>query len=160
MFAGIMLLLKRFLFTDETTIGALTYQGVGICWTLEDKDRGLNQLMPAETIKQIKVFGKTAIPIGKYKFEFYNSPKHGEVYLLKNVPGFEYIEIHPANTDEQLLGCIAPGSKYYEDKKGSYAVSESRIARDKLYKLIQDNKIDTILIYKDGQQTNNAAQAS
>jgi hypothetical protein len=74
-----------------------------ICFTLEDQDRKLEE-------GNGKVYGKSAIPTGTYELELYNSPKHGLVPLLKNVPGFKYVEIHKANKAEELLGCIAVGA--------------------------------------------------
>lgn len=85
------------------TLGVL-YEGTRkICFTLEDQDRKLEE-------GNGKVYGKSAIPLGEYELELYNSPKHGMVPLLKNVPGFKYVEIHKANKAEELLGCIAVGA--------------------------------------------------
>ena len=51
-----------------------------------------------------------AIPAGTYAVTLYDSPKFGRVMpLLNGVPGRSYIEIHPANFPQQLLGCIAVG---------------------------------------------------
>ena len=54
----------------------------------------------------------SCIPLGAYECSIYNSPKHGKVYLLKNVPNRSMIEIHVANVQQELLGCIALGTDY------------------------------------------------
>ena len=46
----------------DYTIGKLYINGQYFCDTLEDKDRGLTQDMDENTIFDIKVYGKTAIP--------------------------------------------------------------------------------------------------
>ncbi len=51
----------------------------------------------------------TLIPEGIYAYCFYNSPVNGWVVLLKDVPGFDYIEHHAANWPYQLKGCTAHG---------------------------------------------------
>ena len=55
---------------------------------------------------------KSCIPLGAYECSIYDSPKHGKVYLLKNVPNRSMIEIHVANVQQELLGCIALGNDY------------------------------------------------
>lgn len=51
----------------------------------------------------------TLIPEGTYPYCFYNSPVNGWVVMLKDVPGFSYIEHHGANWAFQLKGCSAHG---------------------------------------------------
>lgn len=50
------------------------------------------------------------IPEGTYNLEPYNSPVHGEVWQVMDVPNRTNIEWHPANWAHQLLGCMAPGN--------------------------------------------------
>ena len=92
------------------TLGRLFIDGDSepLCYTLEDQDRYLED-------GNGKIYGRSAIPTGRYRLEIYNSPKHGIVPLFKNVPGFEYIEMHKANHAEELLGCIAVGEERTED---------------------------------------------
>lgn len=52
---------------------------------------------------------KSCIPEGEYQYETYQSPKHGDVLLLKNVPDRTFIEVHAGNYTRQILGCILPG---------------------------------------------------
>lgn len=63
-----------------------------------------------------------------------DSPKHGEVFELHDVPNATNIQIHPANLPTQLEGCIAPGSAFGEATvKGVTApgVTGSRLAYQK-----------------------------
>jgi hypothetical protein len=85
------IIIDRFDFTDNATIGALTC-GDFHCFTLEDTDRHL------EDNPDGKIYGKTAIPRGTYKviITFSNRFKK-ELPLLLNVPGFEGVRIHPGN---------------------------------------------------------------
>ena len=52
---------------EKYTIGRLYIDGEFICNTIEDTDRGLSQDMSEEEIKSKKIYGKTAIPTGRYK---------------------------------------------------------------------------------------------
>lgn len=101
------------------TVGRLFVNGVLICNSLEDTDRGLDQGMTVVAIKARKVKGQTAIPKGTYEAtltvsgKFARKPwaaKHGGlVPQLLNVKGFDGIRIHPGNTAEDTSGCILPG---------------------------------------------------
>lgn len=129
--------------TDVDTPGLLVFDNEIVCFTLEDLDRGLTSEMSLKEIREIKVYGQTAIPYGRYGLVWYNSPKHGRVPLLKNVKGFSYVEIHAANWATQLLGCIAPGLK-----KSENMVEQSRDAMKKVKTLMLDNDIKFINIEK------------
>lgn len=51
-----------------------------------------------------------SIPVGEYAVTLYQSPSfHRQVILLHDVPGRDFIEVHPANWYTQLRGCIAVG---------------------------------------------------
>ena len=51
---------------DTYTIGNLYIDGEWFSNTMEDKDRGLSDIMSEGEINSIKVYGETAIPTGKY----------------------------------------------------------------------------------------------
>lgn len=121
------LVLERIYKGDLYTIGKLYIDGVYQCDTLEDVDRNLNQEMSLEDIKKIKVFGKTAIPYGKYKVtlkqqsaKFYKSNKYeqckGYLPRLIDVPAFSGILIHIGNTAEDSNGCILVGQNLIKGK--------------------------------------------
>jgi len=100
-------------------IGAFYVNGIRLCDTVEDEDRGLNSSMWLEDIQRIKVKGETAIPTGTYKVILSVSPKFknrawakkygGLIPEIRNVRGFEGIRIHPGNTAEDCTGCILVG---------------------------------------------------
>lgn len=53
---------------------------------------------------------KPAIPVGTYTCTRYLSPKHGyEVFVLQNVPGHTFCEIHIGNFNRDSGGCICLG---------------------------------------------------
>jgi len=57
-----------------------------------------------------KIFGKTAIPLGTYKFAIAHSPKFNkDVPLLQNVPNFTAVEIHVGNYPHDTEGCLLVG---------------------------------------------------
>ena len=53
---------------------------------------------------------QSCVPIGRYHCLWQWSPKHQmNLYHLQDVPGREAIEIHSANIQSQLQGCISLG---------------------------------------------------
>lgn len=112
------LILKRIkeFSTDNSTIGELFHEGKHVCYILEDVDRGLDQHQPLNFIASKKVFGKTAIPTGKYEIEItYSNRFKKPLPQLMNVPGFEGIRIHPGNAAGDTEGCLLPGTHYTTD---------------------------------------------
>ena len=55
---------------------------------------------------------KYVIPYGQWTCSLYDSPTHGWVYMLQDVPGHDYLEIHIANVMQELKGCIALGKEF------------------------------------------------
>lgn len=99
-------------FTDNCTLGKMYINGQYFCETLEDKDRGLNQSLPLEENKRLKVKGQTCIPYGKYRGIVNVSPSKKRLLpRLLNVPAFDGILIHKGNTAKHSLGCILVGRK-------------------------------------------------
>lgn len=62
------------------------------------------------------------------------------LFELKDVPGHDEIKIHAANIDDQLEGCIAPGTNYGEWNDGSRCVTQSKKALKKFMALQGDCK--------------------
>lgn len=115
-------------FTQVSTIGELFIDGKFECFILEDIDRGLDQRMETGTIKSIKVYGKTAIPKGRYEIAItYSNRFKKKLPLLLDVKGFEGIRIHPGNTAADTEGCLLPGTMAGENR-----VLNSRVAFDNL----------------------------
>lgn len=116
--------IKRKTFTDLSTIGELLFDNEPICFTLEDTVRK----------NGVKIFGKTAIPSGKYELVINYSNKFQKMLpLLINVPGFEGVRIHSGNRPEDTEGCILVGKDSGQD-----LVSDSRVAFNELFAKIQD----------------------
>lgn len=113
------LVLERRYFKPTYTIGRWLVEGMELCDSLEDKDRGLTQEMSSSEIYKTKVYGSTCIPYGRYEIVLSQSPKlSGKTYGKKygglvpevlNVPGFTGIRIHPGNSPADTLGCLLPG---------------------------------------------------
>lgn len=126
------LLLKRIAKKNDYTIGKLYVNGAYFCDTLEDKDRGLTSNMSTEEIANKKVYGKTAIPTGKYTIIWNYSNKFKKMMpLLLNVPGYAGVRIHSGNTEKDTLGCILVGINSQIGK-----VLNSRSTTSKLYAII------------------------
>lgn len=121
------------------TIGHLYINGMYICDTIEDTDRGLSNAMTEDRIKKLKVYGKTAIPYGTYnltmnvrsaKFsvkDYYKRICDGYLPRIQNVKGFEGILIHVGNTADDSYGCVLVG---YNTVKGK--VMRSKEAFEKI----------------------------
>jgi hypothetical protein len=94
-----ILQLKRKIFTDDSTIGELSIDGVFVCYTLEDK------------VRTTKVQNVTAIPYGKYEVIINFSNRFQQYMpLLINVPNYEGVRIHSGNKSTDTEGCILVGS--------------------------------------------------
>ena len=123
------LTLTRKIFTDKSTIGELFIDDIFFCYTLEDRDRGLNQSDNIATIMLKKVFGVTAIPAGTYSVAITDSARFKKLMpLIKDVKGFAGVRIHTGNYPEDTEGCVLVGMKYGPDK-----VISSKEAYDTLF---------------------------
>lgn len=114
------LTLKRIALRDSYTIGRLYINGIYECDTLEDTVRDLNKDGDLNDAGEGKVYGKTAIPYGRYEITMkVQSPKYsqrasyawckGYLPRLLNVPHFDGILIHAGNTSEDSSGCVLCG---------------------------------------------------
>ena len=105
----------RDVFTEKSTTGHLHIDGAWQCYTLEDRVRADGS----------KLYGETAIPAGTYKITL---RKEGTMYAdlckrfaktdirqergtlwIRDIPGFEYVLIHPGNYPSDTLGCLLVG---------------------------------------------------
>ena len=127
--------LKRTTFTEHSTVGELWRDGIRLCYTLEDFDRDMTSEWRLYMILSVKKPGETAIPRGTYDLLVTDSVRFKKpMPLIAGVPGFEGIRIHPGNTDHDTEGCILVG-----ESAGHDFISQSRIAFDKLFPLIQSD---------------------
>ena len=121
------LVLKRTIFNDKETIGELSIDGKFYCWTLEDKDRGLE-------VGGKKIKKETAIPKGIYEVAITWSNKfQRRMPILLNVPQFEGIRIHVGNSNVDTEGCILLGFK-----KTNNRIQSSREATNMFYSLLAE----------------------
>lgn len=110
----------------ETTLGTLFVNEVFQCYTLEDEVR----LEDEE-----KVYGKTAIPAGRYKVELTYSPKFQVIMpLIENVPDFSGVRIHSGNSADDTEGCIIVGRRF----SSATWIAESKLAWDALMEVLKD----------------------
>lgn len=102
--------LVRESFTDNATEGKLFVNGTFECYTLEDKDRKLEE-------EGEKVYGKTAIPRGKYDISItFSNHFHKDLPLLADVPQFEGVRLHSGNSSKDTEGCILVGAVNHNDR--------------------------------------------
>jgi hypothetical protein len=125
---------ERFGFGQDSTLGEIQVDGIHECWSLEDERR------------ETKVWGETCISAGTYsvflrtdgdRHERYRTrfpDVHAGVLQLEDVPGFVAIQIHPGNDDDDTAGCILPGSHPLILPDGEFKVAASTPAYLALYK--------------------------
>lgn len=112
---------------DTFTLGKLSINGEEKYFTVEDKDRDLEN-------GGVKVKGQTAIPKGTYKVDITFSPKYKKkMPILLNVPQFTGVRIHSGNDIDDTEGCILVGMSRNETTGW---ISESRKAISELYPLL------------------------
>lgn len=119
-------------FTSESTLGDLIADGVHVCFSLEDVDRGLHQSMDVDSLMRLKVPRATAIPLGVYELVIDYSPRFKrDMPRLINVPGFVGIRIHPGNDANATEGCILVGMERDMDR-----IMRSLAAFEEVYRLV------------------------
>ena len=141
---------KRYLLEKDFTVGNLYIDGKRICETMEDRDRNLTDTKTEEENMKMKMYGKTAIPIGTYKLTIDYSNKYNKMLPhILDVKAFDGIRIHSLNFASESLGCIGPGIF-----NGVNAVTYSRATMSKIQPMIQaaiDNgeKVTIDVFYED-----------
>lgn len=121
----------------NSTISEIVVDGLAEDFILEDRDRGLSQSMELEDIQREKIYGKTAIPTGRYQVIItYSNRFKKKLPLLVGVPGFEGIRIHSGNKHEDTEGCLLPGLNYRKSGM-DYLVGASRVASGDLQTKIE-----------------------
>ncbi len=122
---------RRYDLGKNDTIGEFSINGKVECFTLEDEVRKNGE----------KVYGETAIPYGTYKIGLRHSPKFSPVYghemlWIKDVKNFEYVLIHPGNTEDDTHGCLLVGA-IIGIVKGKRAILNSKSTYYRIYKIIR-----------------------
>ncbi len=87
------MILTRILQTDEATYGVLSSDNYPLCVALE---------LPWLDNQP----NSSCIPTGEYSVQQFQSPEHGQVWEIMNVPGRSAILIHEGNFPQNSLGCV------------------------------------------------------
>lgn len=118
--------LKRVIYRPECTLGVLTQELEPLALICEDPMHW-NQS------------GVSAIPAGSYYIEWYNSPTHGMVFIIKDVPGRTFIEMHVGNTPKDTLGCLLVGKSFsYFADRNEWGVTDSANTMEALKARMKD----------------------
>ena len=126
-------LVKREYKKKDYTIGKMYINGEYFCDTLEDTDRGLTQVMSLAELKEVKEYGRTAIPTGRYPIAYTYSPRFKKhLPLLLQVPAFEGVRIHAGNTHRDTSGCLLLGQN-----KAVGKVLDSRKTMDEFLRILK-----------------------
>lgn len=121
--------LKRIYKGEDYTIGELSINGTFFSHTLEDKVRLLNSY-------EDKVYGETAIPIGRYKVVLSYSNRFKRILPeILNVDFFKGIRIHAGNHKDNTEGCILVGE--CRDLEEGF-IYNSKKTYKKLFKILKD----------------------
>lgn len=113
----------------DYTIGELFINGTFFSHTLEDKVRILNSY-------EDKIYGETAIPIGRYKVIISYSNHFKQLMPeIVNVEFFKGIRIHAGNHKDNTNGCILVGECKNIEKGYIY---NSKNTYNKLFKILQE----------------------
>lgn len=132
------LLLKRHTFKPTYTIGKLFVNSKYFCDVIEDTVRDLNMDGDLDDSGEGKIYGKTAIPYGRYEVQVTMSTRFKKLLpILIGVKGFEGIRIHSGNTEQDSLGCLIVG-----ENKEVGKVLNSRVTMDKLMKEFESHKME------------------
>lgn len=124
------ILLKRIFKGEDYTIGNIYVNGQYFADSLED------------TVRDVKIKGKTAIPAGKYLILMTYSNRFKKIMpLLIDVPGFEGVRIHSGNTPEDTEGCILVGKNTIKGQ-----LTSSRLYTRMLYDLLKSSENNEIEI--------------
>lgn len=110
---------------SKGTNGTLLLNGVPLCATIELPWRN----------NQPRI---SCIPEGEYRLAKRYSPKFQWHFLLLDVPGRQYILVHPANDAlAELEGCIAPVSFIHGEGKGSLSRQAFSRLKDLLFPALE-----------------------
>ena len=106
------LFLSRFEMLPRSTVGKLHIDAVDRaphCFTVEDAMREV----AGQPVSMWKNPKQTAIPVGRYEVLItWSNRFNRRMPLLVNVPGFDGIRIHVANTELDVEGCIGVGMSH------------------------------------------------
>lgn len=124
------LVLHRKILNDNSTEGNLYVDGKWFCNTIEDKVRAV----PGGWTPSVKVYGKTAIPYGRYQVMVtWSNRFKRQLTAILNVPDFEGIRIHNGTSELSSSGCVIVS--YKDDDKNKRLINDKAAMND-LCKLV------------------------
>lgn len=97
--------------SEEGTFGVLRLDGKVYCVTLEPPDKDNRENM-------------SCIPAGQYGCRRTGSPRFGETFEIRDVPGRSHILFHPGNVQGDTKGCVLLG-RHFGLLRGERAVLNS-----------------------------------
>lgn len=108
--------MARFELLPHSTVGNFHYGSLDTrpkYFSIEDAVREIK----GQLVASWKIPGETAMPEGRYQVVIDFSKRFNRLMpLLLNVPGFDGVRIHIANSDKDVEGCIGIGNTH--DKPG------------------------------------------
>ena len=133
--------IKRYIYNDSKTtggeannIGDFFIEGAFFCYSLEDE------------IRFSKVYGKTAIPDGRYRVVLNWSNRFKRIMpLLLDVPNFTGVRLHGGNTAEDSHGCPLIAFNLIENKTKIQGTAEKKLTKI-LQKFQEENSSGEIWI--------------
>lgn len=139
-------------FKDKYTIGHFLWEGEKLFNTLENKDRGLDDSMTYSELRNRKIYGKTAIPTGKYIVSFDVVPTWSNMRKfvvckefdfrfpkIQNIKCFDGVYIHNGKDENDTLGCPLVG----ENKVVGQLVNSQECIR-KIMRLAKENNYQDV----------------
>jgi hypothetical protein len=119
-------------FTENYTIGKLYADGMYLCDTMEDKIRDLQDFNHDGDFNDSgegKIYGRTAIPCGRYRVMFtYSMKLKRSLPLLVDVYGYSGIRIHAGKNHLWTEGCILVGENKIKGELINYKYWETNIS--------------------------------
>ena len=125
---------ERFGYGGDSTLSRLSLDGQPECFVLEDERR------------EVKVFGETCIPVGRYEILLRDEGGMHQRYLdrfpelhrgmlwLQDVPNFEWVYFHIGNKERHTNGCLLTGQLPAILPDGEFEVMRSELAYLNLYR--------------------------
>ena len=120
---------------DNSTLSEVYIDEVFCCYGLED------------SVKDVKVWGATAIPAGTYKLELrklgamnaryarkFPSFHEGMIELL-DIPNYKYVYIHMGNNFGDTAGCLLVGDSFVCVEE-DFELRKSKVAYARIYRLL------------------------
>jgi hypothetical protein len=115
------------------------YGADGVFGVLTDKDSDYTAITLEHAFEGQPGVFKPIIPAGDYTCQRYFSPKHGyDVFLVCDVPGHTYVEIHIGDFNKDSDGCVLLGQGTSIDTDGARMLTKSTLAFRQFMELQQD----------------------